>query len=103
MYTLQAHQFILGHSLDVVQVKVLQAHQVVVVVDIDQVVLFIIVVVVVVIVVVVVVVVAVFVVLITVIVIVPQLLCQRGRIPQIETWIEAQHLVRIGARIATWA
>ncbi len=39
MYPLQAHQFVLGHSLDVVQVEVLQAHQVVVVVDIDQVVI----------------------------------------------------------------
>ena len=27
MYPLNAHQFVLGHSLDVVQVEVLQAHQ----------------------------------------------------------------------------
>jgi hypothetical protein len=39
MYPLQAHQFVLGHSLDVVQVEVLQAHQVVFVVNINQVVI----------------------------------------------------------------
>ena len=43
MYPLQAHQFVLIHSLNIVQVEVLEFHQVVVVIDIDQVIVVVIV------------------------------------------------------------
>jgi hypothetical protein len=100
-YPPQAQHLVLGHSLNDVQIKVLQEHQVVVVVNINQVV-FVIVVVIIIVIVVVVVVIAALLVLVAFIVIVPQQLCRRGIITRIEPWIKAQHLGRIGARIATW-
>ena len=54
MYPLHAHKFVYGHSLDVVQVEVLQAHQVVIVVDIDQVVIVVVVVIIIIIIVIIV-------------------------------------------------
>ena len=76
MYPLQAHQFVLGYSLNVVQVEVLQAHQVVVVV-----------------------VRAVFVravaVFVLLVVIVPRQLRQRGKIE------EQFHGLKFGSRLST--